>query len=430
MKGAVSDPFGYEILGELGRGGMGIVYKARDLQRDRLVALKMIPSGRGAVILELARFRIEAEAIASLAHPNIVRIHAVGVHLGYPYFALEFASGGCLAERIRGQPMPCDWTSEVTQKLALAMQHAHERGIVHRDLKPSNILMMSGDVPKITDFGLAKFTTAEEYWDSARSGMTISLPRAFLEMTQLRQGFRRLEVESRDGAIVGPPAEVAQDRSTAFQDYVIRSEWGRITGAPELEGEPRLSEIRRFIQDALEQASCELAGDSPARARLTGAGAIMGTPQYMAPEQAWGETDGVGPSADIYALGAIIYEMLTGQPPFTGDSYQVIVKARSQPPVPPRQRRDSVDPSLEAICLKCLEKTPERRYESMKRLAEDLGRFLGRLEVSALRERLSDSRPVDAAIGPRDIGETRTWIPDGTTEPGSGRVKSWWQFWK
>jgi serine/threonine protein kinase len=122
---------GYEILDELGRGGMGIVYKARDLTNDRLVALKMILSGRGADILELARFRIEAEAVASLAHRNIVLIHEVNVHLGYPFFILEYAEGGSLARRIRSQPMPCDWTADVCLKIALAMQHAHERGIIH-----------------------------------------------------------------------------------------------------------------------------------------------------------------------------------------------------------------------------------------------------------------------------------------------------------
>ncbi len=147
---------GYEILGELGRGGMGIVYKAQNLKYDRPVALKMILSGRGAAFLELARFRIEAEAIASLAHPNIVDIHEVGVHLGYPFFVLEYAEGGSLAEKIRSHPMPCDWTADISVKLALAMQHAHDRGIIHRDLKPSNVLLMSDDIPKITDFGLAK----------------------------------------------------------------------------------------------------------------------------------------------------------------------------------------------------------------------------------------------------------------------------------
>jgi eukaryotic-like serine/threonine-protein kinase len=139
MDEAIPNIPGYEILGELGRGGMGVVYKAQDRERARLVALKMILGWRGALSLELARFRIEAEAIASLAHPNIVKIHEVGVHLGYPFFVLEYADGGSLAEKIRSQPMPSDWTAEVAFRLALAMQHAHERRIIHRDLKPANV---------------------------------------------------------------------------------------------------------------------------------------------------------------------------------------------------------------------------------------------------------------------------------------------------
>jgi serine/threonine protein kinase len=139
---------------------MGIVYKAQDLKNDRLVAVKMILSGRLDDILELARFRIEAEAIASLAHANIVLIHEVGVHFGYPFFVLEYAESGSLAEKIRAHPMPCHWTAHVSLQLALAMQHAHDRGIIHRDLKPSNVLLMADDIPKVADFGLAKFTTA------------------------------------------------------------------------------------------------------------------------------------------------------------------------------------------------------------------------------------------------------------------------------
>jgi serine/threonine protein kinase len=372
MEGNSANPPGYEILGELGRGGMGIVYKAEDLRNDRLVALKMILSGRGAIILELARFRIEAEAIASLTHPNIVLIHEVGVHLGYRYFSLEFAAGGTLAEKIRGQPMPCDWTARVTLKLALAMQHAHERGIVHRDLKPSNVLLMSDDVPKITDFGLAKFTTAEVYRKAVRSGMTVTFPKAFHELTQLRKEFRRLEGDFGDGVSMAleeskqrtdTPStgddrrldgvrdfikaaiheqlkeDADDDLNSAFQDYVIVSEWKQAAGTPSIEDEHRLDEIRRFIRDALRQASCDQTGDSQAWAELTESGAIMGTPQYMAPEQAWGHTGDVGPSADIYSLGAIMYQMLTGRPPFTGDAYQVMTKARSSSPVPPRQRR-------------------------------------------------------------------------------------------
>jgi eukaryotic-like serine/threonine-protein kinase len=176
---------GYAILGELGRGGMGIVYKAQNLKHDRLVAVKMILSGRGAHFLELVRFRIEAEAIASLEHPNIVLIHEVGVHLGYPFFVLEYAEGGSLARKIRVQPLPCDWTAHITLKLALAMQHAHERAIVHRDLKPSNVLLKSDAITKITDFGLAKFTVAQFHLGS-RSGMTVGIPKVFYDLTPER----------------------------------------------------------------------------------------------------------------------------------------------------------------------------------------------------------------------------------------------------
>jgi eukaryotic-like serine/threonine-protein kinase len=153
----------------------------------------------------------------------------------------------------------------------------------------------------------------------------------------------------------------------------------------------------------------------------------MGTPQYMAPEQAWGQTGEVGPSADIYSLGAIVYEMLTGHPPFTGDRYQVIMKARSSPPVPPRRQRESIDPALEAICLRCLEKSPDHRYESMGALAEDLLRFLDGVEVSALRGLPFGHR----SVGPASLGEeTGTWVPGGTTEDGPEKARRWWQFWR
>ena len=157
----------------------------------------------------------------------------------------------------------------------------------------------------------------------------------------------------------------------------------RRLGTPSAEDERRLDDIRQFVQEAHRQASLDLPEDSQVLGKLTQSGAIMGTPQYMAPEQAWGRIEDVGPSADIYSLGAIMYEMLTGRPPFTGDSVDVIMKVRSRPPVSPRQRRDSIDPALEAICMKCLEKTVERRYQSMGNLAEDLQRFIDGAEVSA-----------------------------------------------
>jgi serine/threonine protein kinase len=404
---------GYAILGELGRGGMGIVYKANDLRKDRIVAVKLILSGRGANLTELARFRIEAEAIGSLQHPNIVRSHDIGVHLGYPFFVLEYAEGGSLAGRIRSQPMPCEWTAQVSSKLALAMQHAHERGIIHRDLKPSNVLLMSDDIPKVTDFGLAKFTV--EY-DPVM--LTIGIPTDFAHVTLAFKEEIKLK---------GTPID---DLTTTFDDKVVLTEWRKRIGTPSVEDQQRLDDVRQFIQDAVRQASLELPGDSQVLGKLTQAGAIMGTPQYMAPEQAWGRTEEVGPSADIYSLGAIMYEMLTGRPPFTGHPFQVITKVRSSPADSPRQLRDSIDRGLEAICMKCLEKTVERRYQSMRHLAEELQRYLGGAEVSALREDSRSRSEFDSATNLDDRAKITTSVATGTTEPRQTRTKSWWRFWR
>ena len=405
---------GYEILGELGRGGMGIVYKAQNLKYDRLVALKMILSGRGADALELARFRIEAEAIGSLEHPNIVLIHEVGVHLGYPFFVLEYAVNGSLAQRIRSHPVPGDRTAHVCLKLALAMQHAHERGIIHRDLKPSNVLLMTDDIPKITDFGLAKFTTAYD-----PEMMTVGIPIDFTDLTiRMEKDFKQIEDTVKD------------DLTTTFDDEVVRTEWKTRIGTSGALDERRLENIRQFIQEAQRQASLDLPGDSQILGKLTQSGAIMGTPQYMPPEQAWGRIEDVGPSADIYSLGAIMYEMLTGRPPFTGDSFQVIMKVRSSPPISPRQLRDSIDPGLEAICMKCLEKMVERRYQSMANLAQDLQRFIDGAEVSALREVAPSSQLVGPASASNESAKKTTSVSMGTTEPRQSRIKSRWQFWR
>jgi serine/threonine protein kinase len=393
---------GYEILGELGRGGMGVVYKAKDLRNDRLVALKMILSGRGANLIELARFRIEAEAIACLEHPNIILIHEVGVHLGYPFFVLEYAEGGSLAERIRAQPMQCDWTAHVCLKVALAMQHAHDRGIIHRDLKPSNVLLMSEASPKVTDFGLARFMTGDVWDDEIRKGCTIVIPNAFRDLARLRKEFRGEDTDiddrvrpdlaelkrllkaardvkqpepsatseyTREAALRRREQERTEDLSDAFQNFVIRSEWKHRLWAPSIDDEQRLSTTRQFIQEALRQASGDVPEESKAREKLTSTGTILGTPHYMPPEQARGWTDEIGPTADIYSLGVIMYEILTGTPPFTGDLFEVITQVISSPPVPPHQRRVSIDPGLSAICMKCLEKTAERRYLSMGQLA-------------------------------------------------------------
>jgi WD40 repeat protein len=263
---------GYEIDGELGRGGMGVVYRARHLALKRTVALKMVLAGGLAGPHELARFRIEAEAVARLQHPNIVQIHEVGEAGGHPYFALEFVEGGTLAARVRGRPMSPRGAAQLVESLARAMQLAHSRNVVHRDLKPANVLLAADGTPKISDFGLA----------------------------------------------------------------------------------------RQMDRDSGE----------------TQAGAVMGTPSYMAPEQAAGRANEAGPAADVYALGAILYTCVTGRPPFLGaTSVETLDQVRTKEPPPPSRWRTGVPLDLETICLKCLRKEPESRYASAAELADELQRF-------------------------------------------------------
>jgi WD40 repeat protein/tRNA A-37 threonylcarbamoyl transferase component Bud32 len=262
---------GYEILGVLGRGGMGVVYKARQQGLDRVVALKMIPHAAHAGDVEHRRFQAEAEAIARLQHPHIVQVFEVGAHEGCPYLALEFCSGGSLSEKLDGTPWRAERSAQLMRILADAMHAAHHAQIVHRDLKPGNVLLTADGRPKITDFGLAK----------------------------------KLDEQSR-----------------------------------------------------------------------TQTGAILGTPSYMAPEQAAGKGREVGPAADVYALGAILYELLTGRPPFrAATTLDTVLQMMSEEPVPPSRLEPKVPRDLETICLKCLQKEPARRYASAQALADDLDRF-------------------------------------------------------
>ena len=263
---------GYEIEAVLGRGGMGVVYKARHLALKRTVALKMVLAGGHAGPRELARFRVEAEAAARLQHPNIVQIHEAGEAGGHPYCALEFVEGGNLAGKLDGKPMPAREAAKLVETLARAMQLAHSRNVVHRDLKPANILLAADGTPKITDFGLA----------------------------------RRLDNDSSE----------------------------------------------------------------------TQAGAVMGTPSYMAPEQASGLAHEAGPAADVYALGAILYDCVAGRPPFKGKTVvETLDQVRTQEPAPPSRCQPGVPLDLETICLKCLRKEPEKRYASAAELADELVRY-------------------------------------------------------
>jgi eukaryotic-like serine/threonine-protein kinase len=265
---------GYEVLGELGRGGMGVVYKARQVSLNRLVALKMIRASGLGDPQDLARFRAEAQALARLRHPNVVQVYEVGEQAGRPFFAMEYVDGGSLADVPKGTPQPPRWAAPLVQTLARAMHRAHEQGIIHRDLKPANVLVTADGTPKVSDFGVAKF----------------------------------------------------------------------------------------------------LMGAGAVR---TQSGAVLGTPGYMAPEQAGGNSREVGPATDVYALGAILYELLAGRPPFQAktpaDLVEQVLRAE---PVPPSRLGPKVPRDLEAICLKCLHKDARQRYATAAGLADDLGRFL------------------------------------------------------
>jgi formylglycine-generating enzyme required for sulfatase activity len=266
---------GYEVLGELGHGGMGVVYRARPLGANRLVALKMIRAVEHASPTERLRFQIETEAVARLQHPNIVQLHEVGEVSGQPFFSLEFCDGGTLAEQLKKQRPTPNEAARLIETVARAMHYAHLRGVVHRDLKPGNVLLAGGErVPKIADFGLAK----------------------------------RIDADARD---------------------------------------------------------------------VSQSGAIMGTAAYMAPEQAAGKVRDTGPAADLYALGALLYECLAGRPPFEGPQHVVLLSVLNDEPAPPSRVGGKVPADLETICLKCLSKEPAKRYASAEELANDLRRFQG-----------------------------------------------------
>jgi WD40 repeat protein len=270
---------GYQIKGKLGEGGMGVVYKARHIALNRVVALKMILAGGHAREADLLRFRTEAEAIARLQHPNIVQVYEVGEHDGQPFFSLEFCSGGSLERKLNGTPLPPGEAARLVETLARAMHAAHEKNVIHRDLKPANVLLAEDGTPKITDFGLAK----------------------------------------------------------------------------------KLDDVGQ-----------------------TASGAIMGTPSYMAPEQAGGKSKEMGPAVDVYALGAILYELLTGRPPFkAATALDTIMQVVADEPVSPAQLNAKVPRDLETICLKALAKEPVRRYATGRDLADDLARFTAGMPVLA-----------------------------------------------
>jgi WD40 repeat protein len=289
------------MIEEIGRGGMGVVYRARQLELGRIVALKAIKPGVEFDPERRHRFRNEAEAVARIQHPNIVQIYGVVEHEQRPYLVLEFVDGESLEGRLDGRPWPSKEAARMIEDLARAIHEAHQHGIVHRDLKPGNVLLARGKhMPKVTDFGLAKLLDAET--QQSRSGL------------------------------------------------------------------------------------------------------LLGTPLYMAPEQAAGQSWLIGPATDVYALGVILYELLTGKRPFRGESMQVLEQVRYRDPVPPRRLEKGVPSDLSTICLKCLSKEPDRRYASAVELADDLRRWRGNEPILArpagVGERLllwARRRPAQAA---------------------------------
>ena len=270
----------YQLVEELGRGGMGVVYRGRQASLDRTVAIKMISRGRLASSEDLARFRAEAEATAKLDHPGIVPVYEVGEQAAQPYFSMKYIPGDTLSARLANGPLPPRDAARLLSQVARAVEFAHEHGILHRDLKPANILIDADDQPHVTDFGLAK----------------------------------------------------------------------------------------RIVGDA----------------NLTASGAILGTPMYMAPEQAAGTRGELSPATDVYSLGSMLYQMLTGRPPFQAATpVDTILLLLEQDPPPPHVVNAKVDRDLEMIALRCLQKPPELRYASAAALADDLDRYLRDEPVSA-----------------------------------------------
>jgi serine/threonine protein kinase len=350
---------GYDVEAELGRGGMGVVYQVRKQTTGQILALKMILCGREATFLELARFRIEAEAMACLDHPNIIKIREVGVFSGYPFIALDFAKRGSLKQVTRGKPQPVHWSAELVRTLALAMQHAHGRGMLHRDLKPANVLIMEDGTPKICDFGLVKFAAPI----SKVNNHCCIVPTISILDEELGRFARELRFQYK-----------SVSNSTRISEEVLtRCIWQECaTRTGNLGHESGLRSVFDFIYQARQQVKVLSYLDD-----MTHSGAVMGSPSYMAPEQASGDLGRIGRPTDVYALGGILYELLTGKPPFSSKNfYDMIIEIQSRPPCPPRQIDSTIPVDLEAICLKCLEKDTKRRYPRASDLADDLQHFL------------------------------------------------------
>jgi serine/threonine protein kinase/WD40 repeat protein len=317
---------------------MGVVFKARQISLDRLVAVKLILSGHFAGRDSIQRFRTEASAAAALQHPNIVAIHEVGVHQGEHYLAMDLVEGPNLAQLAKNEPLPAPRAARYIKTIAEAIHYAHERGILHRDLKPSNVLIDAHDQPRVTDFGLAKRIVAA---DVTRRNSTSG-----------SQGARERAGEvSTDPAGSSHSLTASLDRSRPSEDQCL---------------------------------------PTPAAPEITLTGQVLGSPNYIAPEQASGKRGQVSRRSDVYSLGAILYHLLTGRGPFISDTVaETLQLVLHEEPAAPRVLNPRVRRDLETICLKCMQKDPSRRYPTAQELAEDLGRFI--------RDEAIHARPVSRA---------------------------------
>jgi serine/threonine protein kinase len=373
----------------------------------------MILCGRGATFQELARFRIEAEALACLNHPNIIKIRDVGVFRGYPFFALDFAERGNLRQLTQGRPQAARWSGELVRTLALALQHAHSRGMLHRDLKPANILVMGDGTPKVSDFGLVKF--AAPLAKVSASCCTLSVSVLDQELCRLA---RELQAQYRP-----PPLGEA----TPGND-IVRDTWQQCAQRTGLLGERSTGAVRDFLSAAQQQqARSEESPQLPRLEGLTRSGTVLGSPHYMAPEQATGDLAHIGRHTDVYALGGILYELLTGQPPFRSARLsELLALVVSQPPPAPRGINPAIPPELEAVCLKCLEKDVGRRYPTAAALAEDLQHRLGGSEADAEGRPLACATPDPAPGNQQDMASARAEPP--VNPPAGPTTRSWWPF--
>lgn len=345
---------GYEIIDVLGRGGMGVVYKARDERLKRLVALKMILAGEHAGDGHLKRFRAEAEAVARLQHTNIVQIHDVGEQNGNPFLSLEFVDGPDLSKYCAGEPQKPDFAARLVESMARAMDYAHQQGVIHRDLKPGNVLL-SAATPRSSGSasGHGSKSTAPDQTDDVTENPDLS------DQPTLDDHHEPNTPDRVGSTLRGSSNEFSAGMSRGSSAKSATSDDATTLGVV-----PKITDFG-------------LAKQMDVDSEMTSTGQILGTPSYMAPEQADGRVSDIGPLTDVYSLGAILYTLLTGRPPFQATSaLETILMVRNSDPVPPSQLQPLLSIDIETICLTCLQKDSTRRYRSAADLADELRRFL------------------------------------------------------